>query len=773
MSAVLRAAGSGARRRRVQSLVIGAVVLLSAATGVLALGLIIASSAPFDKAFARQNGAHAAVTYASSQVPANPSGVTASAGPYATIDADLEGGHTKRPPGAIVGRETAGDSVDRLAVSDGSWLTGPGQIVLSPRTAGYGQFHMKIGDTITVGVEGSPVLTVVGIASSATSTATAWVWPTESFLVKPSGWQMLYRLADPSADLSSLTAGLPVVGSTSWLAVKAQAEGVIKVFVPFILAFAVLGLVLSVMIVVNVVSGAVVAGFRTIGVQKSLGFTPGQITAIYAGQVLIVGIPAGVLGVVLGHFAAIPLLSQTSDAYQVSGVPSVPLWVDAAVLLGVLLLVAAAAAGPALRAGRFSAVQALTVGRAPRGDRGVRIRRVLAALPLPRAIGFGLGTPFARPARSLVTVVAVLLGVTTVVFAAGLAASLTRISEAGNRTQAVPVRVGLAGPVRHEGAPPPGAVPEQGAPPPGAVPEPRAVDTDAIRKIIEAQPGTAHVAGETEESLTMAGYTEPLTVRAYQGDASWAGYPLINGRWYSGVDEAVAGSRMLKLTGTRVGDTITLGTGKTVTIVGEVFSNGSDATIMMDMAGFDGFTPRTFEVGLTEGTSEQAYASALRDALPEGQAVPQISTETQENEVVAVMIALITTLTVLLTTVAGLGVFNTVMLNTRERIHEIGVLKSVGMTPGQVRLLVLSSVALIGALGGALAVPLGYALHGWALPVMAESASLVLPASILDVYRPWTMVLLGAAGVLLASLGALVPGGWAARTRASSALRAE
>ncbi|MEU8239130.1 ABC transporter permease [Actinoplanes missouriensis] len=312
------------------------------------------------------------------------------------------------------------------------------------------------------------------------------------------------------------------------------------------------------------------------------------------------------------------------------------------------------------------------------------------------------------------------------------------------------------------------------------MPRPSAPDVSAARAVIEAQAGTAHVAGRSETDLTMAGHAEPIEVRAYQGDASWAGYPIINGRWYSGTTEAVAGSRMLNLTGTEVGDTIALTTGdgpKRVTIVGEVFSNGSDGVIVMDMAGLPGAVPDGFEVGLAAGTDHAAYLASLRSALtaalPDGGADAQLSAETQENEVITVMIGLIAVLTLLLTTVAGLGVVNTVMLTTRERVHEIGVLKSVGMTPCQVRVLVVSSVVLVGAVGGSMAVPLGIALHGWALPVMASSAGLVLPSPVLDVYPLWTVVALGAGGILLAVLAALVPAGWAARSRPSAALRAE
>jgi putative ABC transport system permease protein len=137
------------------------------------------------------------------------------------------------------------------------------------------------------------------------------------------------------------------------------------------------------------------------------------------------------------------------------------------------------------------------------------------------------------------------------------------------------------------------------------------------------------------------------------------------------------------------------------------------------------------------------------------------------------MLGLIATLSLLLAAVAALGVFNTVVLNTRERVHEIGVLKSIGMTPRQVRAMVVTSMVAIGVLGGALAVPLGWALHRWIVPVMFSAAGLGFPHSALAVYRPLELIGLGAAGVALAVLGALVPADWAARTRAATALRAE
>lgn len=783
---MITVAWAAVRRRRLQSAVIATVVLLTSATTVLALGLLVASSAPFESAFARLHGAHTTASFDPSTTSTTDlaatgrrPGVTAAAGPFGAVEAQVVGAGGRRlPVGLVVGRSDAGGSVDRLHIDEGTWLTGTGQIVLSREFVRTGDTAWKIGGTVTV--DGSS-LTIVGIAESVTGSAGAWVWPDQ--LNAPTSLQMLYRFAAAATDddirsgLASATGALPagaLTGSTSYLAVKLRANEALKPMVPFVVAFAVLGLVMSTLIVVNVVAGAVVAGYRSIGVQKTLGFSPVQVVAGYAAQVLAVGVPACVVGVAAGTALAVPILAMTADAYSVAGGTSVPVWVPALVLLLVPVLVLLSAVGPATRAGRLPAVQAITVGRAPRAGRGFRLRRALMRMRLPRPVGLGLAAPLARPSRAAVTVVAVLLGAATFVLAAGLATSLTRVAEGVNRTEAAPVLVAMMGPGMAGG---PGGGPGSG-PKPGGDRTP--ADPAAVHAVIAAQPGTAHIAGLSEASIGLAGSTQPIGVRAYDADASWAGYPIIDGRWYRSPSEVVASSRMLRLTGVRVGDEITISAAagqRRVTVVGEVMLNGGDPTLVMDAATLAGIagpvTPRQYEVALTPGTDPHRYVAALSAALAGQSADPIVSADTQENEAITVMLTLIGILALLLGSVAALGVFNTVVLNTRERVHEIGVLKSVGMTPWQVRTMVVTSMVAVGLIGGALAVPLGWGVHRWIVPVMFDAAGFGYAPEFIAVYNPWELLALGATGVLLAVLGALIPAGWAARTRAATALRAE
>ncbi|QUW85383.1 FtsX-like permease family protein [Streptomyces sp. RLB1-33] len=94
-------------------------------------------------------------------------------------------------------------------------------------------------------------------------------------------------------------------------------------------------------------------------------------------------------------------------------------------------------------------------------------------------------------------------------------------------------------------------------------------------------------------------------------------------------------------------------------------------------------------------------------------------------------------------------------------------------TPRQTVVMVVTSVAMTGLIGGGVGVPLGVALNGWIVPAMGHSARLNLPESVIAVYRTTELILLALGGLLIAVLGALLPAGWTARTRGAVALRTE
>jgi putative ABC transport system permease protein len=353
------------------------------------------------------------------------------------------------------------------------------------------------------------------------------------------------------------------------------------------------------------------------------------------------------------------------------------------------------------------------------------------------------------------------------------------VVQALSHAQAEPVQVlvpGATGPgggVVHIKAIHGGGAPAQPTGQPSAAQAQRAIEAG-----LRAQPGTLRFVAETDQLVTVAGLTEQATVTAFRGNANWTGYDMIAGHWYTGPGQVDVPARFLTVTGDAVGDTVTIVSGRrqvTARIVGEVFSTQNDGlqliTDWRTLAGImPGVTPDQYEVGLRPGTDESAYVQGLGSRL--GSAYFVFPNQ-RHSEVVQLMVFLIGTLTLLLAIVAGLGVLNTVVLYIRERVHDIGVFKAVGMTPRQTIAMVVCWVAGTGLVAGVIAVPAGIGLHRVVLPAMANAADVGLPANLLNVHQPAEMAGLALAGLAIAVAGALMPATWAAATKTATALHAE
>ncbi|MFC1431792.1 ABC transporter permease [Streptacidiphilus sp. N1-3] len=785
-------------RRRVQTVVMTLSVLMAVASAVAAGSLMVSASAPFDAAFARQHGAQLTVQIDASSAGADRisatahlPGVTASAGPFQTaqISPPGPGGLDLQQSETVVGRSTPTGGVDDIVLRSGRWATGPGEIVLSTDADVVGP-GTRPGSTIKASsAADSPTLTVVGLASSVTGSADGWVVPAEIALLRapgaPVSAQMLYRFssaattAELNADRAAVAAALPagaVTSAQSYLDVKLAADENTALFVPVMLAFGVLGLLMSVIIIASVVSGAVGAQIRRIGILKAIGLTPGQVVRTYLAQALV---PAGlgaVLGVALGNLLAMPLMSDAGEMYG-GGSPGVAWWIDLAVPGAALVVVTLAALVPALRAGRLRTVEALAVGRAPRSGRGQWAQRLAARLPLPRAVTLGLASPFARPVRSAALLAAVLFGTAAGTFAIGLTSSASAVTAAREPSQRIPVTVYLGLPV--DGAPG-GAVPgPQGSP--AATQSSTTIDPAKTLAVIRAQPGTAAVVGQTQGTVTVAGATGAIRARLYQGPSATEAIALISGRWFNGPGEVVVPTHFLDTTGHQVGDSITLidrGVRIPVRIVGEDFDPGeAGLTINTDIGTLAAAQPELhpdfYDVTLKPATPVAGYVSALSTALKSTDAQAEANQAEHLNPTQIAFDAMAVLLTLMLVSVAGLGVLNSVILDTRERVHDLGVCKAVGMTPGQTVTQVLTSVAGAGVIGGAVGVPVGIALHDYVIPLVMRAAGSGTPAVVQDVFGLPELALLAVGGVAIAVCGALLPAGWAARTRTATALRTE
>jgi putative ABC transport system permease protein len=635
------------------------------------------------------------------------------------------------------------------------------------------------GDTVTLtSAPGKPELTVVGIATSITTTQQAWVVPSQLAALRPKGEpaleQMLYTFTHAattqqiSADLAELRHALPAGAVINWVSWLYTANGIAApqgINTPFAAAYGIIALVLAVLITASVVSAAVVAGYRRIGVLKSIGFTPLQVAAAYLAQIGIPTLAGAIAGTALGNWWVLPLLNGGPAAAV-----AVPLWINLTVPLGMLTLTGLAALVPALRAGRLPAVAAIAAGQAPRAGHGYAAHRLAGKLALPRPVSIGLAAPFTRPARSAVTLGAVTFGLAAVVLAVGLDSSIAKI-DAATAPALRTVLVGAGLPPRVQPLTP--------------------SQQQAIVAALRAQPGTLSYLAEATGHASVAGVGSHVPVTAYAGNAAGLGWDLTAGTWYTGPGQVVVNTAQPGTAHLAAGQAILMIVGgKTVTarITGEVYAPepplavGTLLTSQQTLTNAGIHLPVTWYDAAIRPASQQKYEAALQRALGPGYDVTVIAlgTNTGKNNSIhgvadfaLVDTSLVRLLTVMIAILAGLGVLNTVLMLTRERVHDLGVFKAVGMTPRQAIAMVTCWVIVPAIAAAAIALPAGMALQDAVIHAIGTDQAMTVPGGVVHVYTAAELALLALAGLAIAIVGALGPAAWAAASKTTTALRAE
>jgi len=350
-----------------------------------------------------------------------------------------------------------------------------------------------------------------------------------------------------------------------------------------------------------------------------------------------------------------------------------------------------------------------------------------------------------------------MFGVTAVIFAIGLNSTLARAEDGQSLASTAPVQV-------FDGGAPSW--------------QPGSSQDKTIVAAIRSQPGTLRYVAIGQTELNAVGLTQHVQAQASQGDAAWLGYPVISGRWYSGAGQVVVNTAYLTESGLSVGDTTRISAGGqsvTARIVGEVFVPGSDPALMTDWQTLTAVAPGTgivqYDVGLRQGISPASYVRAMNS--PRAARAGYLAVGPESGQFYLIADSLIAMLTLMMAVVAGLGVLNTVLLGTRERVHDLGVFKAVGMTPRQTIAMVMCWVVSPAVVAAVIAIPAGMVMRTATADAMARAAYTDLPASFQAVYRPAEIALLALSGLVIGAAGALLPASWAARSRTAAALRTE
>jgi len=259
---------------------------------------------------------------------------------------------------------------------------------------------------------------------------------------------------------------------------------------------------------------------------------------------------------------------------------------------------------------------------------------------------------------------------------------------------------------------------------------------------------------------------------------------LIQGRWFTSAGEAVAPSNFFRQTGLRLGDIATIGRdGRTVSVrlVGEIFDTAEESPDDLVLRGTwadlktiePSIEPTRWEARPRDGVGTRAYRDSLQEALGgEGQVFVQDDATSDESFLL--FLTVIGVMGAMLVAISLGGVFNTVLLETRQRTREIAILKAIGLTPAQVVAMVLASIVPIGIVAGLVGVPIGLVAQRAVLSYMGEVAAKTgIPPAIFDVFSPAMFLVLGLAGLAIGAAGAYLPAQRAARARIAPVLQAE
>ncbi|MDW5323197.1 FtsX-like permease family protein [Plantactinospora sp. KLBMP9567] len=300
----------GLRRRRTETVLL--LVAITAATATLTLGLTLNEIAdrPYQQTRTATAGPDVIVTPRATGQAAldelasltTAAGVTDHSGPfpiaYLTMTAGGKSAHA-----VVEGRDTAPVSIDRPAVTDGTWV-GPGGVVVERAFADA--LGIRVGDTVSV--DGHP-LRVTGTAvtaARATYPYAGWhysgsvlvergglVWVERSDIARLAGGQPLsytlnLKLADPAASTT-----YPVGDQlTTWQAIghlngRLYSDARIALLVG---SWLLSGLALAG--VAGIVAGRIIGQRRRVGLLKAVGAGPAVIAAVHLAEYLVIGLVA-------------------------------------------------------------------------------------------------------------------------------------------------------------------------------------------------------------------------------------------------------------------------------------------------------------------------------------------------------------------------------------------------------------------------------------------------------------------------------------------------
>ncbi len=482
---------------------------------------------------------------------------------------------------------------------------------------------------------------------------------------------------------------------------------------------------------------------REIGVLRAMGWRRRRIVTMIMGEALLVSALGGAVGLAL----AVGLLALFTRSTALSGLLSGTLepgaLVQAIVIAGVLGLVGGGY--PAWRASRLAPVEAMRA-EASAGVRWGPLARLLA--PLVR--GPALRNLLRRPARSLMTMVGLGVGV-------GLIVSLGGIAEGSRQLLTTMLSAGQADMIAEQA---------------GASDATFSAIDERMADQLRAHPEVKAVSRLLFGTTTVPGLPFFLVYGLDPREGYLAHYRVTEGRTVQRPGELLLGRMAANSLEKGVGDDLRL-SGQSFEVVG-IFETGisyedTGAVVPLKDAQRIFGKPRQVSfmgISLYDPARAATVAGELEARYPELM-VARTADLTSRMQDFASLDATFGALMGLMLVVGGIVMMNVMLMSVFERTHEIGVLRAVGWRSWRVlRMVLVESLALslLSALAG---VAIGIGFNGLLslIPIYGEVLSAI--------YTPGDMGRVLVMAVGLGVVGGLLPAWRAVRLRPIEALHYE
>lgn len=523
--------------------------------------------------------------------------------------------------------------------------------------------------------------------------------------------------------------------------------------------FSIVGLVISSFLVANTLAAVISEQMGEIGAMKAIGATSGKVTGVYIVAGIIYGVVGTGLGLLLGVFGAWGLLLYLGNLFNlnIQGIAVDPVDIAQGVGVGVGVTTLAAYL-PAWRGTAITVRKALdSYGITATYGQGALDKFIQRLSKIPRIPGMALRNLARRKVRNLVTVSAIALAT-----AAFLAAQSTSDSVNLSINNAYDVYgsdawVWFQTPVT------------QGF----------AESLHSLPDVVEVEPWANSSAAVEDVKVTMWGM--PPNTRLYN-------YKMTAGRWLADAEpySAVISSRFADTNHYHLGDRLELrvgGENAWMTVVGMVDDNAQGlqssskgkvfislvtANTLLHRGNSADFFSVRFQAH--DGPSVEAALARIekkyRDLTPGMLAA--YADKDASLEASKILTILLYAMTIIVGTIGGIGIANTLTLNVLERRREIGVMRAVGGRNSHLIQVFLTEALAMGGLGFVMGLALGLPLARllvWLMEQVLFPLDFVFPVGVVISALFFTLLL-----TMLASIG---PALGAARLRVSQALRYE